>query len=109
MTPAKHFMQYLPTPPPSSRCTMPDDPSHFVPTEKMQQSYVRWCNIPIIEKKKCWAMYWEYIGESWYSNKGWMLTEHGVRRIDYLLGPYAATMVIAWYKTGKPKPQQDPL
>ncbi len=55
-------------------------PDIHIPNNKMQQSYYNWCQIPIVNKKEDWAMYWDYVGAYKQSNEGrWILTQDGAR------------------------------
>lgn len=89
---------------------MPDELKYHISVAKMQQAYFNWCQIPMIETGKSWAVFWQYIGDTKHRTEGgWMLTETGARHVDYLLGPYAETMIRIWFKVSKPTPRQEPL
>lgn len=82
-------------------------PDIYIPIDKMQRSYFSWCQIPIVENKGSWALYWDYVGGHLQTSEGgWLLTQDGARRVDYLLSPHAETMVMAWFKVTNPKPKQ---
>lgn len=70
-----------------------------VSTDKMNQAYFNWGEHPLVESRGDYVKFWAYVGEYENPRNGiWKLTPEGATRIGYLLGPYASTIIRAWYK-----------
>ena len=81
---------------------MPDKQTVEVSDTKINQAFVNWCELPFVKDAGDYLMFWTYLGENDNSRAmpgPWLLTPQGAQRVDHLLGPYAATMVLAWKQT----------